>query len=413
MLSAEDNDLLTRVEGRAPMGGMLREYWTPVVRSAAVEPGGAPVKVRVFGDDFITFRGEDGQLGFLAEACPHRGASLALGRVEGCAIRCIYHGWKIDSTGQVVDTPSEPQDRAADFAARVHTQSAPTVEAGGVVWVYLGGRTEPPPFPAFPFVGLPDDQVRPLAAETSCNWLQAVEGTLDSSHVSILHQAWLGQSKGNLGKAAVDSSPRYEFDIQDYGVRFAAIRTLENGDSYVRVTEFVMPWLAFIPTGDEDCVAIIGTPIDDYNSRQWFIRWNPSHALTDDNDTHVWYEPLTAAPDDFTVLVRDKAMWGQDRQAMADGHFSGIENLVLEDVAIQESQGAIVDRSKERLGTSDLAVVRTRRMLLDTVRAHRDAGTVPVGSDLGPALKSSAGLAFTVGPDVDWREATEKEQRDG
>ena len=411
MLSVEDNVLLTRVEGAAPMGKLLREYWTPVVRSARLQNEGAPVRVRVFGEDFVAFRGSDGTVGFLAEACPHRGASLALGRVEGCAVRCIYHGWKIGADGQVLETPSEPADRAQEFAARVQTKSAPTHEAGGVVWVYLGERADPPEFPAFPFVGLPDSHVRPLAAETSCNWLQAVEGTLDSSHVSILHQSWLDQSQGNIGKAAADSSPRYEFDTQDYGLRLAAIRTLASEESYVRVTEFVMPWTAFIPTGDQDCIAIIGTPIDDHNSRQWFIRWNPSHALTDDTDTHFWYEPLAAAPDDFTALVRDQHMWGQDREAMATGHFSGIENLVLEDVAIQESQGPIVDRSKERLGTSDIAVVRTRRLLLDTVKSHA-AGGPPLGADIGRALKASSGIAITVGRGVDWRAAAEKELSD-
>jgi phthalate 4,5-dioxygenase oxygenase subunit len=407
MLSAEDNELLTRVEG-APMGAVLREYWTPAVRSARLEPGGAPVRVRLFGEDFVAYRGADGEVGFLAEACPHRGASLALGRVEDCELRCIYHGWKFRADGQAVETPSEPHDRADDFAARVRTRAAATFEAGGVVWVYLGERRQPPEFPSFGFVGLPDDQVRPLAAETSCNWLQAVEGTLDSSHVSILHQSWLDQSKGNLQQAAADSSPRYEFDIKDYGVRFAAIRRLADDQAYVRVTEFVMPWTAFIATGDEDCIAIIGTPIDDHSSRQWFIRWNDSHALTEDTDTHAWYDALTADPDDFTALLRGKAMWGQDREAMKAGHFSGIENLVLEDVAIQESQGAIVDRSKERLGTSDLAVVRTRRLLLDTVRGHQ-AGGSPLGADIGAALKSSSGLAFTIPADVDWREAADAE----
>ena len=411
MLSADDNHLLTRVEGQAPMGQMLREYWTPVVRSARVEAGGAPVPVRVFGENFVAFRSADGQVGFLAEACPHRGASLALGRVEGCAIRCIYHGWKMEADGQVVETPSEPSERGNEFASRVRTASAATFEAGGVIWVYLGSASQPPEFPSFPFVGLPDENVKPLAAETSCNWLQAVEGTLDSSHVSILHQSWLGQSKGNIGKAAADSSPRYEFDVQDYGVRFAAIRALDGGESYVRVTEFVMPWTAFIATGDEDCIAIIGTPIDDYNSRQWFIRWNPSHALTEDTDTHFWYDPLTAAPDDFTELVRGKERWGQDREAMAAGHFSGIENLVLEDVAIQESQGHIVDRSKERLGTSDIAVVRTRRMLLDAVRTHAQSGATPLGAELGPALKASSGIAFVIDSEIDWRDATEQELR--
>ena len=406
MLSVEDNELLTRVEN-APMGRMLREYWTPAVRSARLEAGGAPVKVRLFGEDFVAYRGTDGSVGFLRERCPHRGASLALGRVEGCEIRCLYHGWKFRADGQAVEVPSEPGERAADFAARIQTLAAATHEEAGIVWVYLGEQSSPPPFPDFPFVGLPESHTRPLAAETRCNWLQAVEGTLDSSHVSVLHQAWLGMSKGNLRKAADDSAPRYEFEPMDFGLRFAALRRLVDGNLYVRVTEFLAPWTAFIPTGDEDCMAIIGTPIDDHTSRQWFIRWNASHPLTSDTDTHSWYEPLTAEPDDFTTLVRDRPMWGQDRAAMAEGHFSGIENLVLEDVAIQESQGPIVDRSAERLSAGDLAVVRTRRLLLEAVRRHAADGVPPIGSQLGKALSVTPGVAYTIGAEGEWRDAAE------
>ncbi|NCL76956.1 Rieske 2Fe-2S domain-containing protein [Rhodococcus sp. YH1] len=409
MLSHEDNELLTRVDGEAPMGAYLREYWTPAVRSQRLIADGAPVQVRLFGEDFVAFRATDGRVGFLDESCPHRGASLALARNEDCALRCIYHGWKIDVSGTVVEVPSEPADRLADMADKITIGKYPTREAGGVVWVYLGVHDDPPAFPQFPFDKVPADHVRALVAETHCNWLQAVEGTLDSSHVSILHQAWLGQSTGSLGKAAEDSAPRYESDETGYGIRFAAIRHCGD-DQHVRVTEFVMPWMAYIPTGDEDRVAIIGTPIDDEHSRQWFIRWNDDHPLTEDTDTHFWYRDLTGAPDDFTELVRGRGSWGQDRSLMSDGHFSGFTNLILEDVAIQESQGPIVDRSKEKLGTSDIAVVKTRRLMLDSVRAHQEDGTV-FGRKDPLARPGTAGVAITIEATGDWRTAAAGEAR--
>ncbi|MGW5106159.1 Rieske 2Fe-2S domain-containing protein [Nocardia sp. NPDC004123] len=409
MLSHEDNELLTRVAG-APMGAFLREYWTPAVRSQRLVADGAPVKVRLFGQNFVAFRATDGTVGFLDESCPHRGASLSLARNEDCGLRCIYHGWKIDPSGTVVEVPSEPADRTADMADKIKMRHYPSREAGGVVWVYVGSREQPPEFPRFPFDGLPVGHVRALAAETHCNWLQAVEGTLDSSHVSILHQSWLGSSSGSLGETAEDSAPRYESDNTRYGIRFAAIRHVGEHQMHVRVTEFVVPWTAYIPTGDEDRIAIIGTPIDDEHSRQWFIRWNDDHPLTEDTDTHAWYQDLTVAPDDFTELVRGKADWGQDRSLMSDGHFSGFTNLVLEDVAIQESQGPIVDRSKERLGTSDIAVVKTRRLLLNSVRGHQNTGEV-FGQDEPLTRPGSAGVAMTLDTGTDWRAVADAEAR--
>ncbi|MGW6456133.1 Rieske 2Fe-2S domain-containing protein [Streptomyces sp. NPDC055078] len=406
MLSHDEDQLLTRVEGTAPMGAYLREYWTPAVRSARLVADGKPVRVRLLGEDFVAFRDTEGTVGFLDEKCPHRGVSLALARNEECGLRCIYHGWKIDASGTVVDVPSEPPERT-DFGGKVRVRAFPVRESGGVVWVYLGTREEPPPFPRFPFDTLPADHVRPLAAETHCNWMQAVEGTLDSSHVSILHKSWLASGQGQLGRTAHDSAPRYEFEHQPYGIQLAAIRRTAEAASHVRVTEFVLPWTALIPTGDEDRVAIICTPVDDENSRQWFIRWNDDHPLTEDTDTHAWYADLTEHPDDFAVLIRDREMWGQDRELMAQGHFTGITNLILEDVAIQESQGPIVDRSQEKLGSSDIAVIRTRRLLLDAVRAHDKSGEVfGRGEDTGrPPLPGTAGSAFTIGTGDDWRPA--------
>lgn len=398
MLTRADNDLLTLVDGGAPMGRYLREYWVPAIRSARATAGGAPVKVRLFGENFVAFRAADGSIGFLDERCPHRGASLALARNEDCALRCLFHGWRIDVSGFVTETPSEP----GNIGDKVRVRSFPTKEAGGLVWVYLGADDVPPPFPDFPFNGLPDSHVRPVIAETRCNWFQAVEGTLDSSHVSILHQSWLGLAGGTIGQTAEDSAPGYEYDDTEYGVRFAAIRKSALAGHAVRITEFIAPWTALIPTGDEDQVAIIGTPIDDQNSRQFFIRWNNDHPLTEDTDAHYWYHPLTATPDDFTELVRGKENWGQDRERMAQGHFSGYDNLILEDVAIQESQGPIVDRSLEKLGSSDVAVIRVRRLLLAALRRF-DADRVVFGRSASryPRL---AGSAFTIPGTADWRE---------
>ena len=405
MLSIEDNRLLTEVGPGTPMGSLLREYWTPAVRSARLVAGGAPVRVGLFGQSYVAFRGDDGRVGFLDEACPHRGASLVLARNEDCALRCLYHGWKIDVEGCVVEVPSEPADRAG-FADKVKVNRYGLHEEAGIVWVYVGAQDVPPPFPAYPFAGLPADHVRPLAAETSCNWFQGIEGTIDSSHVGTLHRSWVTASKGGITSVLRSSSPRYDVEIQPYGARLAAIRNGEDGRANVRITEFLMPWTALIPTGDEDRVAIIATPIDDGNSRQWFIRWNEHHPLTEDTDMHEWYKDLTVAPDDFTVLVRDQELWGQDRRRMAEGHFSGFSNLIIEDVAIQESQGAIVDRTREHLGSSDIGVIKARRLYLDAVRAYQRDGNV-YGREAESTLGGLGPMTFDMPAGEDWRAAAE------
>src|SRR5579875_913665 len=159
MLTPEHNDLLTRVGPGTPMGEMLREYWAPVLRSQALEADGAPVRVRLLGENFVAFRSTDGRVGFFDEGCPHRCTSLALARNEDNALTCIFHGWKIDVSGKVVEVPSEPPERRAEFAAKVRVKHYPVREAGGLVWVYLGKREQPPEFPRLEFTQLPASHI--------------------------------------------------------------------------------------------------------------------------------------------------------------------------------------------------------------------------------------------------------------
>lgn len=183
MLSPQHNRLLTDVEGEAPMGRMMREsHWIPCALSETLVVGGAPKRVKLLGESYVAFRADDGRVGFLDEACPHRGVSLVLARTEGCALRCIFHAWKIDISGQVVEVPSEGE-RSAEFAKRVKTRSYPTFEGGGLVWVFLGAGA-PPQKPPLPFLDLPAENCWVSRTVTPCNWLQGVEGTIDSIHLT-------------------------------------------------------------------------------------------------------------------------------------------------------------------------------------------------------------------------------------
>jgi phthalate 4,5-dioxygenase len=188
VLTESENEGLTRVGPGTPMGEMLREFWTPALRSASLEADGRPLRVRLLGQNFVAFRATDGRVGFLNEACPHRCASLALARNEQNGLRCIFHGWKIDVSGRVVDAPSEPPERRAAFAAGVPVRHYPVREACGLVWVYIGRRADPPKFFDFEF-HQPPAETLVRRALVHGNWLQGFEGQLDSAHLGMLHSS--------------------------------------------------------------------------------------------------------------------------------------------------------------------------------------------------------------------------------
>jgi phthalate 4,5-dioxygenase oxygenase subunit len=382
MLTARQNRLLTEVEGDAPMGRMMRErYWIPCARSDSLVADGQPKQVKLLGESFVAFRATDGRVGFFDEKCPHRGASLLLARNEDCALRCIFHAWKFDVSGRVVEVPSEGA-RSAAFAERVKINHYPTFEGGGLLWVYLG-TGEPPPRPPLPFLDLGKDQMWVSRSITPCNWLQGVEGTIDSIHVGTLHQSWISQHYGD-GKSGnsngialtLDSHPRYEAEDTAYGLRAAALRTLADGRQYVRVTEYVLPFVSLVPgRGDRSGVVFIATPIDNHSHLLFWGFW--------DEDG-----PRSKSELEMTVGVRDPDNWaqispgpddtfGQNRQAMAAGHFTGFDQCLLEeDMVVQASMGPIVDRTKEHLCASDVGLAHARRRLLDELAAF-DAGKQP------------------------------------
>src|SRR4051812_46782504 len=191
MLSKEQNELFTRVGPGAPMGNLLRQFWVPAARSAKLEAGGAPLRVRLFGENFVAFRTPDGEAGFLEEACPHRGVSLALARNEECGLRCIFHGWKIGLEGKVLEVPSEPV--GSNLASKVRVRKIHVRDAGGVVWVWLGDGEQPPQFPNFEFTELPIENVIIRKGIVHSNWAGVLEGFLDSAHVTALHKSFLPQ----------------------------------------------------------------------------------------------------------------------------------------------------------------------------------------------------------------------------
>lgn len=408
MLSPEENELLTRIGPGTPMGEMLREYWVPACRSAKLVADGAPERVRLFGENFVAFRATDGRVGFLAEGCPHRCASLALARNEGNGLRCIFHGWKFSVDGACVDAPTEPPGRREHFASLVPVRSHPAREAGGLVWVYLGKQKEPPPLYNFEYMTLDAAQVMPRRGIIKVNWLQGLEALLDSAHVGILHSDNLrnpnqfGGSDDALRILNV-TSPSFEFVTRPYGFREAAMRRQPDGLWYARVREVALPFFSFIPTvPGGTMIYVAAIPIDDHTTAQWYLPYDPVNPIVPRGPG--WGRD-SGDPDFFNSDMGDLSnMWHQDRAAMKDGHWTGIvgRGNAYEDFVVQESMGPIVDRSKEFLGQCDAVIVRGRNMLLAAVREHMRTGRLTLS---GPEVDFSGIRAFTCAyPDGgDWR----------
>jgi phthalate 4,5-dioxygenase len=416
MLTHEENDLLCRVEGDAPMGRLMRRHWLPVALSEDLEEAdGTPRRVQVLGEKLVAFRDSEGRLGLVAEACPHRKASLAYGRNEEGGLRCLYHGWKVDVEGRVLEMPSEPPETCA--AAKLKHPAYPTAEAGGFVWAYLGPRETMPEFEPPPFAPTPQTRVAIGAARVPCNWAQIVEGQIDSAHSSTLHSSDMvparvqraGASAKNWTRPSTDKAPRMQVQLTSYGFRYAAIRRPIHDAAtkdYVRITTFVAPVTSLIPPNASYNVAQVTVPISDAESWFYFMAWGegpdvPSHE--------EWRKFLALTPGVDVDANWEKArtlanMHGQDRTAMKLGNFTGIKGIPAQDMAMWESMGPIADRTSERLGASDIAIVTWRRMMVDAARRMAAGGEALGRAEPRVPLASIASFEGVVPKSVPWRE---------
>jgi phenylpropionate dioxygenase-like ring-hydroxylating dioxygenase large terminal subunit len=408
-MTKEDNELLTRVENGAPMGAMIRQhYWIPAVPSAKLEADGAPVRVRLLGSDYVAFRVSDGTAGVIDERCPHRGASMALARNEDGGLRCIYHGWKQNAKGEVIEAPNHAGDQQ-QFCKHLRVNRYTVQERGGIVWVWLGKGDKAPKFPNLPFTELPAEQRSVTSVEVPTNWVQGVEASMDSSHVGVLHESTTQMTAGGGNQRQLMSqalAPKLEFEDRPYGYRYAALRKLPDDKVYARINNFVMPWYGVIcppePTGPT--TVFFSTPVDDVTHRAWFVQFNPHRPLG--------MTIMSASPDvwNFPPLPPGdpKDNWGQNRDLMRRGHATGFpQHLGTEDFAMFISQGPIVDRTQEQLCSADGAVLRVRSLLLKAAREH-SAGKVPATADneqLDYSKAVSVGGVLAAG--TDWRVLTE------
>ena len=428
MLTLEDNEVLCRVGPGTPMGNLLRQYWIPstVPSHLLSTPDSPPLRVRLLGEDLVAFRTTSGAVGLIATACPHRGASLFFGRNEEDGLRCVYHGWKFDTEGNCVDMPSEPQE--SNFKSKVKARTYPCREVNGIIWTYMGSREVPPPMPDLEFNTAPAEMCyHPQFVFYDCNWMQSLEGDIDSSHIDYLHARLTGnRDEGTTGGFyGFSANPDYEAPYlkthsMDYGLVYAGSRKWDGKGSYWhRITQFVMPCYTMVASGGPTVGVQAWVPVDDDHTVQISFRLSlrepvpPEMRGPGDPYTRLGgYLPATSDP-----ITRWRSPANRANDYMIDYEiqrnlmFSGIPREgKLQDMAVMESMGTVYERTREHLGTSDRMIIGVRRALLDAAKGLRDQGTVHATVD-NPALYRVRPVEIMLQEGVDWFEATAEHRR--
>src|SRR5579862_16660 len=424
MLNAEENDTISRVGPDTPMGKLMREYWQPAMLSSELPaPDCTPVRIMLLGEKLIAFRDSNGQVGLLANHCPHRGASLFFGRNEECGLRCVYHGWKFDVSGKCVDMPNEPAE--SNFKDKIRAVAYPCQERGGIIWTYMGSRPVPPPLPDLEANMLPADDCVAYALQRECNWLQGLEGEIDTSHFAFLHYGSLQPENTPPGSydhyIVKDRTPRFSVLDTDGGALYGAYRPAHDGLNYWRIAQFVFPFYAMIPTGvlGQQIITRAWVPMDDEHMMFFSMSskesFNRLRAAVDGGptggglwqvlpNTSDWFGRFRLLPDgrnDY-LIDREKQRTGEE--------YTGIIGVHTQDQAITESMGRILDRGNEHLGAADAMVIKVRRRLLSAVRALVEKGITPPGVDDPDVYRVRSGQAF-LPADADWLEATKDLRR--
>ncbi len=410
MLSVEDNEILCRVGKGTPMGDLMRQYWIPAVRADELAAADSPpMRLRLLGENLIAFRASSGEVGIVADACPHRGASLFFGRNEENGLRCVYHGWKFDVSGACVDMSSEPAE--SNFKTKVKAVAYPCRERSGIVWTYMGGLSSPPPLPDLEANMLPEGEFVIGKTLRYCNWFQALEGDIDTGHAGFLHYGKADPEmlpKGTFDYYAIrDQDPKFVVEVTEFGTSYGAYRPAEEGDYYWRIAHFLFPFYTMIPTGflGEEVRFGAWVPVDDEHVMAWRVSSRrpmragagapsrsgiPGAVATGGTlpDTTDWLGK-------FRLAARMENDYLIDREEQRTQSYTGIKGIFTQDQAVTESMGPIYKRDQEHLGTSDAMVIRTRRRVIQAARALAQNGIMPPGA-LAPELyrRRSGGIIF-------------------
>src|SRR5215831_10938012 len=388
MLRKEQNDLLTQTGPATSMGQMFRSYWLPVLLEEELpENECPPVRVKILSERLLAFRDSDGKYGLIDEFCAHRGVSLWFGRNEESGLRCPYHGWKYDVTGQCIDVPSEPE--ASGYCKKISLKSYPCVELGDVIWTYMGPSALKPPLPGFEWARVPQAHRFVSKRTQECNYLQAMEGGIDSAHVSFLHRHDLRSDSLHASRGAEltrETDARFEVIETEGGMLIGVRRQAEPGHLYWRITQWVMPFHSMIPPyGDNALNGHAWVPTDDENCMSWCFTHHPTRPLTE-HELHTMRNGggihVSLVPGTFRPVINKDNDYMMDRAAQkANKTYCGVRTIAMQDAAVQESMGPIQDRSKENLTSTDngviMARIRLRKAALVAQQGDEPDGLAP------------------------------------
>jgi phenylpropionate dioxygenase-like ring-hydroxylating dioxygenase large terminal subunit len=422
MTTAAENEILTRVGPGTPMGELMRQYWIPAVLSSELKPDGDPIRLKILDEKLIAFRDSSGRAGILDHRCPHRRASLFFGRNEQDGIRCVYHGWKYDVDGRCMEMMNLPEGR--DLRDKVRAKAYRTAEHNGIVYVFMGSREVLPPLPRFECNLVAGEELHVQFTLRECNWLQAVDGELDTSHVGIMHFGAVerAQLKGDPMQQylVANRAPEYKIRRTEYGMMYGAYRPADEGRLYWRVAHFLMPFWTMPPINHLATNVLTRgyVPLDDTHTM--FISMYKKGAYP--RSRLQAQEGAVGASQNYPYLPNSTDWLGRwrlranrdndyeiDRDVQRTQSFTGIDGVQLQDQAVQESMGEIVDRENEMLASSDIMVARVRRLLLESALAYKEKGELPLSAGSPDCYSGNRGGQFVADPAEDWVQAYEKQ----
>jgi phenylpropionate dioxygenase-like ring-hydroxylating dioxygenase large terminal subunit len=420
-----NDEQMTRVGPGTVMGNLMRQYWLPALASKEIGADREPRRLMLLGEKLIAFRDSAGRVGVMDHRCPHRVASLFFGRNEQDGIRCVYHGWKFDVDGKCVDMPNVPTGES--IKDRIRAKAYKTAEQGGLIWVFMGDQTQVPPLPRLEAAMIPDGEANIRFVQRECNWLQALEGDIDTSHFGFLHAGSARledfQDDHPMRHTVTNRAPEYRVRDTEWGTSYGAYREEEDGTMSWRVANFAFPFWTQAP--NSDFMTNVGArgwvPMDDTHTMVVMIGWSKSPGaytgmplkngkpipgfapaidyLPDSTDWYGRARPRARAENDYEI----------DREAQRnDEIYTGIRMVFMQDQAVTESMGPITDHAFEHLVPSDQMVARTRRRLLHAAQALRDQGASPPGVTNPEVMWRARSGSFHTPADADWTAAYEE-----
>lgn len=423
--SKEENDALTTVERGSLLGDLFRQYWIPVLPVSFLDKDdGNPRLVRLLGEDLVFFRSGRGELGLIGAFCSHRLAPLFFGRIEENGLRCPYHGWKYGPTGQCMEMPNVPPEQ--QFTSDIHHRGYPCVEKGGIAWTFMGSAEQLPPLPDFEFLRMPEEQRTYRLFHQDCNYLQALEGGIDPTHVMWLHSPYdladddiAREHQGAQQQVANRSGARTPEAIEivntPAGFMYGTKRPAGDGKSLWRVNQFMLPFYT-MPPGSDLRAARMWVPIDKENCIKWMIQWFPTRALKESSKERVryrdeeMYAPPTSEPYGF---IRPKAQRTNNYLINWEIHRSrrmGVPGVNLQDRCVTENEGPtpVLDRTQENLCSGDMTTIKARRLLLAAAKGLREKGTTPPGAN-DASIYRVRGVSKVVPDTVFWADGIKEE----